>query len=125
MARGPVKGRVTLGGKPVSGALITFESKGAGVAQSTTIDDDGKYEFVAYNAVGLPAGSYKVTVSSGRFIAPGEETPKINVNSKGAVAPPKKSTVSIPEKYVKVESSGLSAEVKAGDNPAFDFDLKP
>ena len=124
LPRSPVKGRITLGGKPVSGATVGFESKGIGVAQTTTTDEDGKYEFVAYNSVGLPAGSYKVTVSAGRFMQPGEEIPKID--AKGPVGPPpKKTNVAIPDKYAKTESSGLSADVKASDNPPFDFDLKP
>ncbi|MDY3555717.1 carboxypeptidase-like regulatory domain-containing protein [Gemmata sp. JC717] len=124
--RGPVKGRVTLSGKPLAGATIVFENKALGVAQSTTLDDDGKYEFMTYAAAGLPAGSYKVTISSGRFMQPGEEIPKFGPGTKvGATPPPKKAPTSIPDKYAKIESSGLSADVKAGDNQPFDFDLKP
>lgn len=124
--RGPVKGRITAGGRPLAGVTVVFDSKVLGVSQTATTDDDGKYEFAAYNAAGLPAGSYKVGISSGRFLAPGEEgLPKVDV-SKGAVAPPKKAPPAVvPEKYLKAESSGLTAEVKAGANDPFDFDLKP
>lgn len=122
--RGTVKGRVTLGGKPLSGATIVFDSKALGVSQTATLDDDGKYEFASYAAAGLPAGSYKVTISSGRFMEPGEEVPKFGAGTKVGVAP-KKAPTPIPDKYAKAESSGLSADVKAGDNPPFDFDLKP
>ncbi len=124
-ARGPVKGRVTLGGKALAGVTVVYESKALGVSQTATTDDDGKYEFAAYNAAGLPAGSYKVSVSSGKFLAPGEEVLKIEV-SKGPVTAPKKAApTAVPDKYAKPESSGLTAEVNAGDNPPFDFDLKP
>lgn len=122
--RGPVKGRVTLGGKAVPNATVVFESKVLGVSQTASTDDDGRYEFVAYNAAGLPAGSYKVAVSSGRFLAPGEEVLKIDVTKKPAAAP-KKAAAAIPEKYLKADTSGLTADVKADDNPPFDFDLKP
>ncbi|HEY1190355.1 MAG TPA: carboxypeptidase-like regulatory domain-containing protein [Gemmata sp.] len=122
--RGTVKGRVTLGGKPLAGATIVFDNKSLGVAQSATLDDDGKYEFMSYAAAGLPAGSYKVTISSGRFMEPGEEVPKFGAGTKVGAAP-KKAPTPIPDKYSKTESSGLSADVKAGDNPPFDFDLKP
>lgn len=122
--RGAARGRVTLAGKPLSGATVVFENKAVGVAQSATLDDDGKYEFVTYAAAGLPAASYKVTVTSGRFMLPGEEIPRINPAVKGVAPPPKKATA-VPDKYGKAESSGLSADVKAGVNPPFDFDLKP
>ena len=107
-----------------AGATVAFDSKGAGAAQTATTDDDGRYEFVAYNAVGLPAGSYKVTVSAGRFMSPGEEIPKIDAKGPITTAPKKPSTA-IPDKYAKAETSGLTAEVKAGENGPFDFDLKP
>lgn len=122
--RGPVKGRVTLGNQPVAGATITFESKAAGVAQTATTDDSGNYEFESYNAAGLPAGSYKVTVSSGRFMQPGEEVPRIDPTKK-PMAPAKPKSTTIPDKYAKPETSGLSAEVKAGANDPFNFELKP
>jgi hypothetical protein len=124
LPRGPVKGRVTMGNQPVAGATVTFESKGVGVAQTASTDDSGNYEFESYNATGLPAGSYKVTVSSGRFMQPGEEIPRIDPTKKPA-APPKPKTTTIPDKYAKAETSGLSAEVKAGQNEPFNFDLKP
>ncbi len=122
--RGPVRGRVTLNNQPVPGATIVFESKALGVAQTATLDADGRYEFASYGASGLPAGSYKVSVSAGRFMQPGEEIPFVAPKAKGAAPEPKK-TVAIPDKYAKAETSGLTADVKAGDNPVFDFDLKP
>lgn len=124
LPRGAVRGRVTLAGKPLPGATIVFENKAVGVSQSATLDDEGKYEFVTYAASGLPAASYKVTVSNGRFMLPGEEIPRLAPTAKGPAAPPKKAAAVIPDKYAKAESSGLSAEVKAGDNSPFDFELK-
>ncbi len=125
LPRGTVRGRVTLAGKPLAGATVVFENRAVGVAQSATLDDDGRYEFLNYAAGGLPAASYKVTVSSGRSMLPGEEIPRLSPVAKGPVTPPKRAPTAVPDKYAKAESSGLSAEVKAGDNPPFDFDLKP
>ena len=122
--RGPVKGRVTLGGKPVANATVTFENVAAGVAQTASTDDDGRYEFVAYNAQGLPAGSYKVGVTAGRFMQPGEEVPRFDPSVKPGT-PLKGTTTPVPSKYAKPATSGLTAEVKAGANDPFDFELKP
>lgn len=124
LPRGPVRGRITIGGQPVAGATVTFESKSVGVAQTATTNDDGRYEFESYNAAGLPAGSYKVSVSTGRFMQPGEEIPRLDP-SKKITAPPKPKTTTMPDKYAKGESSGLIADVNAGQNSPFDFDLKP
>jgi hypothetical protein len=123
--RGPVKGRVTLGGKPVANATVTFESAAAGVAQTAPTDDDGRYEFTAYNAQGLPAGSYKVGVTAGRFMQPGEEVPRFDPSVKPGTPLPKGPSTLPPAKYAKPATSGLTAEVKAGENPPFDFELKP
>ena len=123
--RGIVKGRVVLDGRTLSGATIVFENKVIGVSQTAALDDDGRYEFVAYNAVGLPAGSYQVSIISGQFLAPGDEIHRIEIPAKGVTPPAKKKPgTSIPDKYTKADKSGLTAEVKTGDNPAYDFELK-
>ena len=122
--RGTARGTVTLNGKPLVGATVVYENKAIGVSQSATLDDAGKYEFATYDAVGLPPANYGVTIIAGRFMKPGEEIPKVAPAAKGATpaAPPKKAEV--PLKFSKPETSGLTADVKAGDNPHFDFDLK-
>ena len=124
--RGTVRGRVTLGGQAVAAATMSFVNKGVGVSQTATTDDDGKYEFVSYRDSGLPAAMYKVTVTRGRFMKPGEEIPQIDVAKKVAQPAPAapKETTTIPNKYAKLESSGLPADVQPGSNPPFDYDLK-
>ena len=62
--RGPVKGRVTLNGKPVAGATIVFENKAVGVSLSATTDERREVR-ITRQPVGLPAASYKITVSFG------------------------------------------------------------
>ena len=123
--RGTVRGHVTINGKPLlSGATVVYENKTIGVSQTAALDDSGKYEFATHDSVGLPPATYSVTISAGRFMKPGEEIPKVNLAPKGSApaVPPKKAE--IPPKFSKAETSGLTAEVKAGDNAPFDFDLK-
>jgi hypothetical protein len=54
---------------------------------------------------------------------PGEEVPRIDPSKKPGAAKPTGTT--IPDRYAKAESSGLSAEVNAGRNDPFNFELKP
>ncbi len=120
--RGVVKGRVTFKGQPVTGALIHFENREGGVEAQAALDADGRYEVKTLQGDGLPAGRYKVAVAPGRIMQPGEEAPL------AGKAPPKGSlppTTAVPAKYLRTATSDLVAEVKAGDNPAFDFELKP
>jgi hypothetical protein len=119
--RGSVKGRVTYEGRPLAGVTVVYESAELGVSQTAATDDDGRYAFSAYNAAGLPVGSYKVAVTPGQFLKPGEEIPfAVPVDGKAA---PKKTPPSFPVRYTKAATSGFFAEVKAGDNHPFDFDL--
>jgi hypothetical protein len=120
-ARGPVKGRVTMGKQPVSGATVFFENAEAGVAMNAPLDADGNYEVKSYQGVGLPVGTYKVAVLPGGVMTADEQGPKAHE----AKAKRPKPSVEIPEKYHKTASSGFTIEVKEGDNPPFNFDLAP
>ena len=122
--RGPVKGRITLNGAPLANVTVQFDCPEAGVAQTAGTDDDGRYEFTAYNATGLPAGSYKVGVTAGRFLRAGEEIPLVDPSRRPAL-PPRPKSAAVPDRYGKPDTSGLTAEVKAGANDPFNFDLKP
>ena len=120
-ARGTVKGRVTLGDKPVAGATVFFENAEAGVGLNAPLDATGHYEVKTYQGAGLPAGSYKVAVLPGGVMEPGEELP---LADKAKSTRPKL-TVTVPERYHKTATSKLGVEVKEGDNPPFDFALTP
>ena len=122
LPRGTVKGRVTMSGKAVPDAMITFQNDAISVAQGASTDSDGKYEFITYDKAGLPAASYKVTVNAGKFLQEGESV--YNISGGGAPAA-RKTSAAVPAKYAAVDTSGLSADVKEGDNPPFDFDLEP
>jgi hypothetical protein len=92
-----VSGRVTLKGKPLAEATISFVSLNQPKPKvySATVKD-GSYSL----AEGLPVGKYAVTVSAKKD---GKDL--------------------LPAKYATVDSSGLAVEAKAGAN-TFDFDLK-
>src|SRR5687767_7103434 len=61
----PVTGIVTLQGKPVAGAAITFvPTAGDGVAASAITDSEGKYALTTWEAGdGARTGEYRVKVS--------------------------------------------------------------
>jgi hypothetical protein len=110
---------VTLDDKPVTGAMVLFENKEQGVAIQAPLDGDGRYQVKTYEGEGLPLGSYKVAVTPGRIMQPGEELPLAGK----ANYPPPPPPAEIPERYRSVATSGLTIEVRQGDKPSFDFDL--
>lgn len=120
-ARGPVRGRVTLGDEPVKGATIVFENAAQGVTVTAVLNDDGTYEVKTYQGDGLPEGSYSVAVIPGRMLQSADEIPLAGKNPEKAIP---KNPSPIPPRYHKSATSGLTADVKAGSNPAFDFRLE-
>ena len=100
-------GTVTLDGKPLLGATVSFHSlnkttmKYAHVCDSLT-DADGKYRMSTYTAFdGAPVGDYKVTVVfTGKGYYDGEVPEK----------------TLIPAKYAKPETSGLNVTTKDSAN---------
>jgi hypothetical protein len=103
-----VSGKVTTGGKPVTGASICFSSQGG--ASCGVLDDTGEYEIT----IGLKPGSYKVYL----FVPSTPGSPPMPKEP-----PATEPTSNVPPKYLSVTSSGLTAEVRAGDNPNTDFAL--
>lgn len=116
---GYVAGKVTLDGKPVIQGSVKFENTGAGVSVNASLQSDGSYVVKTHDRNGLPPGTYKVAVTPSTF---GDgETPLAVDPSKQAAGPGSQ----IPQRYRSTATSKLSATVKAGDNPPFDFDLTP
>ncbi|HTN76823.1 MAG TPA: hypothetical protein VL096_16305 [Pirellulaceae bacterium] len=113
---GKVQGKVTRNGAPLTEGAVIFQNADVSISVSANLQPDGSYVVETANRKGLPPGDYKVAVMVSRIgsgetplaVAPGQ-------------APPPKPT--IPEKYQSVETSGLTASVKAGDNSPFNFDL--
>jgi len=118
---------VTYNGEPVEGATVTFmaTSEGGRGAMGTT-DASGKYSLFTFVAGdGAIPGSYAVKISktSGGTVAKTAEEATALMET-AAAGPPKMSDIEdlIPAKYKAPQTSGLTAEVKVGDNK-FDFEL--
>ena len=126
----PVTGTVTLQGKPVAGAAITFVPTGnEGEAASAITDSNGKYALTTWRAGdGARPGEYRVKISKQeqQTVDPSkmvknlsiEEEQKIYVESKKP-RPPTKSL--IPSKYQDDQTSGLVHKVEKKPTT---FDIK-
>ncbi|MFN3148358.1 hypothetical protein [Bremerella sp.] len=103
-----VNGSVTIGQKPMNGGFVSFEDPTTGNAAQGAIEEDGTY------SVELPEGSYQVMI----------EPTEIEVKSKDGMSPPStKYAQNVPERYMSVDTTELSAEVGDGST-TFDFQLK-
>lgn len=112
----PVGGRVTLDGKPLVDAQISFRPQ-RGPEAFATLDTDGRYR-LSTRAVGdgAVAGEHAVTlaqVTVGLALEPGV-APRLANPTPGAIP--------VPERFLQAETSGLRATVVPGTN-TFDFDL--
>jgi hypothetical protein len=115
----PVTGVVTLKGAPVDGAILQFTpmSPDVGIAgaQSTsrsdgTFDVKISLENGKVTKDGLPSGDYKVAITKLQ-LTPGQTAPNI---------PPKNI---LPPQYATIESSPLTATVKADGENKLEFPL--
>ncbi len=59
-----VTGKVTLDGKPIADAVVTFVSTSGGVACSGSTDSKGEYIIGCQFGAGAPPGVYKVQIKS-------------------------------------------------------------
>jgi len=114
----PVKGRITLDGKPVPKGDIWFVpdlDKGAKHTEysMSKLDSDGRYELTTLTKPGVPRGWYKVVVYATQTEPPASPhgwTPDWIV----------------PVKYTTAQTTDLTAEVAASSEPlVLDFDLQP
>jgi hypothetical protein len=104
----PVKGTITIAGKPFSDVGVTFLPEGKGPTASGNTDQNGNFTLRTTNpGDGAVVGTHRVVIGAA------EEGPR----KKGAAA--------IPEKYGRFETTDLTAEVKPGQTNVFTFDLKP
>lgn len=106
-----VSGKVTIDGAPLKMGDISFSPVQAGPAATGKIDANGNYTVRMGTSAGIPPGSYKVTIVAVESVPATPENP---------MPLPKMLT---PPKYNNADTSGLTAEVKAGSN-SIPFDLK-
>jgi hypothetical protein len=126
----PVTGTVTLQGKPVTGAVVTFvPTAEKGEAASAITDSEGKYALTTWQAGdGARPGEYRVKVSKQEQAAVDpakmvqnlsiEEEQKIYVEKTKAPPPAKRL---IPSKFENEQTSGLVHKVE--EKPTT-FDIK-
>lgn len=110
---GIVKGKVVNKGKPVTDANIYFEKADGDHSVFATLQADGTFQIKTNVSGGLPAGKYRIA------FRPDPGTKVVLVGDTGA----KLSHPLIPEHFFDSKTSGLSVEVRPGDNPPFEFDL--
>lgn len=109
----PVTGQVSLGDQPLADADLTFfpiEST-AGIGGKTRTNEAGQFDEVLYmrGGIGLPAGTYRVSVSkrvmpNGSPVPPDDETPAIESPAKEL----------LPAVYSSPEQAKLQVQVQEG-----------
>ncbi len=133
----PVKGKVTLDGKPVEGATVQFAPEdSAGRAASGVTKSDGTFELTtAGGGPGAVPGKYKVAITK-RTTAGPAEAPKTQEEAMKAIqekmakggsaafikTPPKVQD-ELPARYGNAATSGFTAEVTATGKNEFTFDM--
>lgn len=133
----PVSGTITLDGKPLEGATVTFVPA-SGPPSNGMTDAAGKYTIMTGGKPGAVAGPCQVAVTkaAGSVAAPAaggdprqqmEEMQKKMVSQMQAMQTRKPGEVAksdVPEKYTRSDSSGLTANVTTdGAKNVFDFAL--
>ena len=110
----PVSGTVSLNGKPISEAVVTFVPKQAGKPAMGFTDKQGHFSLsTSEGDDGVIAGPYYATVTS-------LDGNAVHVDAQGLstgirMRPRKKSI--LPRRYALFGTSGLSYEVQAGMEP--------
>jgi hypothetical protein len=114
---GTAAGKVQIHGQPLTEGTIIYANTALGVSRMAPIQHDGSYEERSIGFAGLPVGKYGVAIttipiSKGDFVPVAKPSPQSLVSK-------------VPKKYHVVATSGLTAEVKEGQNRPFDFNLEP
>ncbi|NBV46766.1 MAG: carboxypeptidase regulatory-like domain-containing protein [Planctomycetia bacterium] len=126
--RVPFSGKVTLDGTPIEGATVVLAPEsGSGAAASGMTNAEGVCAFTTYESRdGAVPGRYLVTVAKTEFPegrALTADDPSYDPST-AVAAVVKGSKELLPAKYKTAKTSGLTVEVKDGENPVAAFDLK-
>ncbi len=107
--RGKVFGTVTFRGAPVPQGLVMFSNQEKGLFFTAELDAQGNYSVRTADGEGLPLGTYEVSVNP----------PVLDAPPIGAVMQPARipEFANIPHRYRTAATSGLTLEVREGDNP--------
>jgi hypothetical protein len=121
---GTIKGKLTLEGKPLpAGSSAVFMEPKAGYLAFGLTDAEGNYTVNTWNDGNMPVGTYRVMVHP-----PGPANDSEKASAEEIMAHPEKFKAvpiktDIPKKYRETATSGLSFEIKKGEN-VIDIDLK-
>jgi hypothetical protein len=118
----PVSGRVTYQGRPVPSGRIAFQPEEGRLAIGA-IDSDGHFSLTTFKpGDGALLGKHRVTIEATR-LSGGDPLPKNRQEELrvGGGVPPVVEQL-VPEKYSRLETTPLKAEVSRGSNTV-NFDL--
>ena len=117
----PAAGLVTYKGKPLAGAMVTFIPLGTGAIAMGTTNMEGRFEIKTGSLSGVVEGRAGVTVSLSESHETGlkedmtpEDMQQMAIDGKLQAELEKQNTALIPVKYSRADSSGLSVDVKSG-----------
>lgn len=123
----PAAGTVTLDGKPLADATLTFifegQPPGGYIGSGAGTDAEGHYQVNSAGQAGAVPGSYKVTVSKevaadGKPIDPKEGMDLEQLRASGGV----KET--IPRKYTNPATTDLKVTIEKGKADGYNLELK-
>lgn len=122
----PVKGTITLDGKPMANAMVSFipeAGDGPSTAGGDTTGPDGNYMAQYRNRTGLAPGKYKVTVVPGLSEDPAGGIPEeLKGDPFMAAEGARVAAATRPSKKAEIKGE-FTAEVK-GDGEPLNFDVK-
>lgn len=108
---GTLSGTVTLDSQPVTAGEVHLFSSEKGAGARATLDPGGKFAVTEP----LDTGTYKVYITAPAVMATG---------GPDGSPPPVTAKLAIPAKYLQLETTDLSVEVKEGDNEGVALVLK-
>lgn len=122
-------GTVTMFGKPLEGATVSFAPQGDQPTAFGTTDSDGNFTLTTYKyGDGAAEGKFKVLVSKTAVAASGDldegEDHDAPPQSHDAAMAEGASAALVPPKYSKAADTPFSAEVKSGADNVFTFELE-
>lgn len=119
----PVTGVVTLDGKPLAGAVVTFLNQDEhGTLTVGETDENGAYRLKYLGAEGTTAGPYRVAVSY-LMSADGEVIGLARRSTNSPTAEVNSATELLPPRYSDLGRSTMKAEVPLGGG-SFSFELE-
>lgn len=115
---GVVTGQVVFQNQPVAGGTVIFQGADGGTSVQVQLTAEGTFRVATFEREGLPPGVYRVAVKPA--VADSGEIPLAGAANEAGTPRPHPQ---IPARFHDPETSPLRADVRAGPNPPFRFDL--